>query len=216
MRLDLHVHTTASADGRIDPRRVAAVARSRGMDGIAVSDHNAISGYRIARSHARGLLIVPAIEVSAKGGHLIALGVDELLPAHRPPLEIVESVRDLGGLAVLVHPYRFVSGMGDRLADRFDLIEGWNGKCTYKNNRKASALAQRLGLPVTGGSDAHFPHDVGTGYVELDGDACSVDEVLTMLEKGRGTAKGVARRPLGVAGHTLRSALLFLRRGERV
>ncbi|MBV9577729.1 MAG: PHP domain-containing protein, partial [Chloroflexi bacterium] len=49
--IDLHVHTTAS-DGRLSPTDVVAAAAERGLDAIAITDHDVLSGIEEARAAA--------------------------------------------------------------------------------------------------------------------------------------------------------------------
>ncbi|MCH7564144.1 MAG: PHP domain-containing protein [Gemmatimonadetes bacterium] len=66
MRLDLHVHSTAS-DGTVAPAEVVRLAAQGGLDVIAVSDHDSVAGVQEAREAARSysIQIVPALEVSS-------------------------------------------------------------------------------------------------------------------------------------------------------
>lgn len=65
MKLDLHVHTTAS-DGAWAPRDVVAAAARGGLDVVAITDHDTTSGLGEARTAADGarIHVVPAVEVS--------------------------------------------------------------------------------------------------------------------------------------------------------
>ncbi|MCE2455017.1 MAG: PHP domain-containing protein [Gemmatimonadetes bacterium] len=66
MRVDLHIHTTAS-DGAWSPERVVRGAREGGLDLIAIADHDTTSGYSTAERTGREVRVqvVPAVEVSA-------------------------------------------------------------------------------------------------------------------------------------------------------
>lgn len=74
MRLDLHVHSTAS-DGRLSPGDVVRQAVAGRLDVIALSDHDTTAGFTEARATAEGLAIgggrgvevIPSIEVSTTG-----------------------------------------------------------------------------------------------------------------------------------------------------
>ena len=66
MRLDLHIHTTAS-DGSWSPEAVVRGAADGGLDVIAISDHDTVAGVERAMAATAGLnvQVVPAIEVSS-------------------------------------------------------------------------------------------------------------------------------------------------------
>ena len=76
MRLDLHIHTTAS-DGAWSPSAVARAAAGR-LDVIAVTDHDTTAGIAAARAAAQGLplQIIPGTELSStyKGRDIHVLG----------------------------------------------------------------------------------------------------------------------------------------------
>lgn len=91
MRLDLHIHTTAS-DGAWAPARIVAGALKGGLDVIAITDHDTTAGVLPAIEAARGtsLHVVPGTELSStwdgREVHVLGLGVDPLAPgllAHR-------------------------------------------------------------------------------------------------------------------------------------
>lgn len=76
MRLDLHLHSSAS-DGSLPPADLVENARAGGLDVIAVTDHDTIAGVQAAVTAAAGRIrVVPAIEISSQcgGGELHMLG----------------------------------------------------------------------------------------------------------------------------------------------
>jgi hypothetical protein len=83
-RYDLHTHSTCS-DGTNTIEENVALAAERGIDGIAITDHDTTEGYAAAEAAgaARGVEIVPGIEFSAEYDgaslHVLAYWVD---PAH--------------------------------------------------------------------------------------------------------------------------------------
>ncbi|MEM0449158.1 MAG: PHP-associated domain-containing protein [Methanomassiliicoccales archaeon] len=69
--VDMHLHT-AHSDGMPDVKRMLAKARAEGF-GVAVTDHNEVSGSLMACSLAEDVLVIPGIEVScADGPHVLA------------------------------------------------------------------------------------------------------------------------------------------------
>jgi 3',5'-nucleoside bisphosphate phosphatase len=66
MRLDLHLHSTAS-DGALAPAELVARARKGGLDVIALTDHDTAAGVPEAVAAAADeLRVIPAIEMSAE------------------------------------------------------------------------------------------------------------------------------------------------------
>lgn len=86
MRLDLHVHSSAS-DGELPPEAVVARAAEGRLDVIALSDHDTTAGVPAAREAARAhrIHVIPAIEVTSTLGreelHFLGYFVDPEEPA---------------------------------------------------------------------------------------------------------------------------------------
>lgn len=67
MRVDLHLHTTAS-DGQHSPSEIVAMAHRIGLNVIAITDHDTTDGLAPAIEAGRelGLRVIPGIELSAE------------------------------------------------------------------------------------------------------------------------------------------------------
>lgn len=81
MKADLHVHTTAS-DGTLTPAQLVARARDRGVDVLAIADHDTVAGIPEAANaaSAASITLVPAVELSAvadgRDAHILGYFVD--------------------------------------------------------------------------------------------------------------------------------------------
>ena len=66
LRADLHTHSTAS-DGQYTPAEIVKLAKSKGLEILALTDHDTLSGLREAgeAGEALGLRVIPGIELSA-------------------------------------------------------------------------------------------------------------------------------------------------------
>ncbi len=184
-KADLHIHS-AHADGLDSPEALVDYAEAQtDLDLIAITDHDEIEGALRARDHAarRGYRIgvVPGVEITTRGGHLLALGVEQPFKMLRPLDETVDAVRAAGGVCIVPHPYSWLTtSIGARgirrLAPpggprRLDGIELWNpslaGKICHERAKVENAL--RLGLAEFGGSDAHAAVFVGSAYTTFPG-----------------------------------------------
>ncbi|MCK4455614.1 MAG: PHP domain-containing protein, partial [Thermoplasmata archaeon] len=99
MKMDLHIHSAFSSDGSEKPKDIVTYARKMGLDGIAILDHNEIRGSLRAYEMCKGFddfLVVRGVEVSTEAGHIVAYGVDELIPTRLTIEETAEKIRDLG------------------------------------------------------------------------------------------------------------------------
>ncbi|MFT3711509.1 MAG: CehA/McbA family metallohydrolase [Archangium sp.] len=80
---DLHVHSTQSGDARATLDEIAALASMRGLDFVALSEHNTLTTLEFlndAQSRAPRVLLVPSVEFTTYAGHLNAFGATRLPP----------------------------------------------------------------------------------------------------------------------------------------
>ncbi len=201
LRLDLHVHTTHSRDAFCSVGEAVKAARAKGLDGIAITDHDSIGGHPEAKKLSRdGFFVIPGIEVSSADGHILGLGVSELVPRGLPAGETVKLIRELGGIAVAAHP--FVPWKNPTLVykAKFDAIEAFNSRALFPSNRLARRFAERNRLPATAGSDAHFPDEVGLASVRLNCEG-NVGSILKEIKSGGASISG---RSLPLPSHLQR------------
>ncbi|WP_255195415.1 PHP-associated domain-containing protein [Halorarius litoreus] len=186
-RVDLHAHTRffhgfVGEQTPFDPvgaRLLAWYARRRGLDAVAVTNHDYRVGFQ-----PPGVTFLPGIEISTSRGHVTVVGPDppeRTQPGTLSPAEAVALAHDHDCVAILAHPFR---GSTARRTDaEFDAVE-LNGKHP-DTHTKARALAERRGLPLVGGSDAHFPFEVGRGYTEVDAEELTPQAVVDAVRDGR-------------------------------
>jgi predicted metal-dependent phosphoesterase TrpH len=182
----MHLHTLYS-DGTASIADVLAhVEHSTDLDLIAITDHERIDGALRAREiHAAGnysFELVIGEEVTTRRGHLLALFVEERIPALRPLTETLERIRDQGAIAIAAHPMAALTpSIGRRSllqlhADpderhRLDAIELLNPSVAGRSRQVArQRLNDRvLHLPGVGNSDAHVLEGVATGWTWFRG-----------------------------------------------
>lgn len=198
LSVELHTHSASSHDGRDPVDLLLEQATAVGLDALAITDHDEVeASFRAADlADAYGLVGIPGLEVSSAAGHVLALGVEELVPAGLPYGETLERIRESGGIAVVPHPFqKSRSGVGtnvtpDELA-RADAIEVYNSRLlTGRANRRAERFARDRGLPMTAGSDAHISEMVGQAVTDVDADEHSVAAILDAIRAGRTTVLG--------------------------
>ena len=186
VKADLHVHTTYSNDSVITPKELILYSKKRGLNAVAVTDHNQIDGaLKIAKE--TDFLIIPGIEVSSLNGHIVGLNVCELLPKGLSAEETVDRIHKAGGIAIACHPYALFKGsIGKHVSANFDAIEVINASSFPfgRTTRKAKQLAQSLNLPQVAGTDAHYGPVIGQAYTIIESEA-GVDAVVEAVQKGR-------------------------------
>ncbi|MBK7827741.1 CehA/McbA family metallohydrolase [Nannocystis sp.] len=74
---DFHVHSRESGDAKPPLAEIAALARSRGLDFVEISDHNTLTQlefFAAAQAEQSELLFVPGSEFTTYAGHANAIG----------------------------------------------------------------------------------------------------------------------------------------------
>src|SRR5262249_45068783 len=140
------------------------VCKKRGVDRIAITDHNTAEGALAMQKLAPDLVIVGE-EIMTTQGEILAYFVSESVPARLTPQETIKRLRAQEAVISIAHPYdRLRKGAWQevdllKIVDQIDAIEIFNARCLYReDNEKALAFAQKHGLPGTAGSDGHsFP-----------------------------------------------------------
>jgi hypothetical protein len=182
---DLHVHSNNSWDGKNESNKIFDVAGQKGVDVLAITDHDGIVPVPMAIVPS-GLTVLPGVEISTKNGHCLVISppVEEmssfLAKNHacvNNPVEldrVVEFVAKYGGAIVVPHPAH-INGMPYRLINRYiEVIAGAEGDNGEYRRQTSLAFYQlwkwiiypklaRLGIAILGNSDAHRARDVG-GY----------------------------------------------------
>ena len=191
---DLHVHTNFSKDGESSVGDILKAAAAAGLDAIAITDHDSVDGAKMALTYETSVLVIPGIEVTTKQGHLIVLGVTEVIPAGLDVVDTVEIARKMGALLILPHPYHvWRHGVARRKKigmSVVDAIETFNSRYIVGSaNQKAARIAKRMGKPCVAGSDAHHARFVGFGRTFVDADR-TVPSILAAIRAGKVTSGG--------------------------
>ena len=215
-RVDPHVHSAASYDGRDPPELLLEQAAAVGLDAVVVTDHDRIEASLRAAELAPeyGLVGIPGAEISTAHGHLLGIGIEELPEPGRPMDETVAAVRDLGGVAVVPHPFqRTRHGARRRVLQAVDVdgIETYNAWLfTGYRNLRARAFAHRNELASLAGSDAHSVTTVGRAFTEMEFEGrrrrVTDDDVVEAIRNGSTQVHG-RRAPIHrCAGHYAKGA----------
>src|SRR3989338_8422277 len=113
MRLELHSHTHFSKaikvvqDGIETPEDMVKTAARKGLDAIAITDHNVVRGAEEAQKYGKkyGIDVIKGEEIKTMDGDVLALNIQERILPYRSVDETVDMIREQGGIAVAVHPF---------------------------------------------------------------------------------------------------------------
>lgn len=190
MKADLHVHTCYSPDSLTPPEEVIEVARRRGLDRVAITDHDRLEGALKLREMAPELVIVGE-EIRTTRGELLGFFLEEEIPGGLSPEEAIARVRDQEGVVGIPHPFdqvrreAMVRETLTRIQGRLDCVEVFNARCPLAvDNRRAAAWAAKMDLPGTAGSDAHNAMSIGRAWVEMP-PFTGREDFLEKLAQGR-------------------------------
>lgn len=189
MKIDLHCHTVYSnhwfwgTDALNTPREMIKAAIKRGLNGLAITDHQTVKGslvgIKVAKKLDKNFLIIPGIEIRTKSGDVIGLGIKENVPDALSMKQTIEKIHNLGGIAIAAHPFGqfiFRKCVGKE-AVKADAIEVFNaGSSSKGRDKKALALAEKFNKQKTAGSDAHYYKDVGNAGIICNSDP--IEEIL--------------------------------------
>src|SRR4051812_29640014 len=103
-KVELHSHTCYSKDSLISLDSVIRTCQRKGIDRIAITDHNTAEGALALAKLAPDLIIVGE-EIMTTQGEILAFFVRETIPAGLTPDETIRRLRDQGAVVSVSHPY---------------------------------------------------------------------------------------------------------------
>ena len=200
MKVDLHLHSNFSHDGRSSLEDLVARSKECGLERIALTDHNTVEG-AIALARLAPELAIVGEEVKTLEGEVIGLFITSRLAPYLPAEEVMDLIHGMGGLTYIPHPLdrrraNFSVERMAELADRIDIIETYNPWCEPAANQAASRLAEELGKVTATGSDSHAAQELGRSWMEMDtfGDPQDFLEKLRYARHVVTASSGTGRR----------------------
>ncbi len=171
--IDLHSHTLWSKDCLVSFETIQRLCRQRGLDRIAITDHNTAQG-ALAMQQLAPELVVVGEEIMTTQGEILAYFVAETVPAGLSPEETIRRLRDQGAVISVSHPFdRLRKGAWReadllRIAPLIDAVEIFNARCLFpEDNQRAQAFARQHGIMGTAGSDAHTVIEYGRAATQM-------------------------------------------------
>ncbi len=218
LKLDLHIHSQYSEDATGSPKDIIKILKKKGLQGMAITDHNTIKGaLKSLQIKPKEFTIIPGVEISTKDGHMLALNVTENIKRHLSVEETVEKIIDAGGIPIVPHLFRNMSGIKKEklrnIHTKLSAIEVFNGCSLPQTNLKTAKIAKEFSLGGTGGSDAHGPRYAGYAYTTVDTTDMNIDSILSEIIKkntwGEGTTMPLEYRQ----DRMMKSIKQFFQRG---
>ena len=165
-KADLHIHTVLSPCGDLEmsPINIVLKAKERGLDIIAIADHNSTRQVAVCQEVGRqyGLMVLAAVEVTTKEEvHVLAFFQTEeqlatfqvFLDNHLPKMAndeerfgyqlIVNANEEIVG----EEPYLLINALNVGLDEMYDVVHGIGGLFVPAHvNKPATSLMSQLGF----------------------------------------------------------------------
>jgi len=188
MLIDLHCHTfPLSQCSALRPEELVDLARERGLDGICLTEHDALTtAVELASLAARtGFLVLSGVELSTDMGHVLAFGLGAGSAAFAAAEAAAEAAQREGGILFLAHPARDgLLKVDRRTVTYFASVEAINGSDSRLQNMAATGLAHGFGHPGIGGSDAHTAAEVGRAATRFHVPVHDTESLVAALRAG--------------------------------
>ena len=196
LKFDFHIHSSYSFDSVLSPAKIIEISNGKGLDGIAVADHNSVRGGLETRDLNRtSIVVIVGSEIKTEWGDVVCLFLENEITS-RKFLYVVDQVQKQNGIIILAHPF-WKHTLSEELLSHVDLIETFNSRISPKLNLKGEKLAIERQIPQVAGSDAHLPWEIGKGVTCFEDIPASQNLRQTIL-KGKRKLQKVQSNPFDV------------------
>lgn len=193
--IDFHIHSNNSFDNRNGPSPYEIIHQASylGMNAIAITDHDFLTFNEKLFLYAQslGVLLIPGCEITTSDGHLIALGIKEVIPDNLSAGHAIRILHEQQAFVIAAHPFDEKYGVGDLVFElEIDAIE-FNGsrRRPQRINKEAKEVAKIINIPVVGGSDAHILKNIGNAHTIFEDSVNSFYEIINQLKLKRSSVR---------------------------
>ena len=219
---NIHAHTLDS-DGSYAPSDIVRFYRESGYDFLSITDHSVLTDTSSFTSPR--FLAIPGEElcvgqsVNGRLTHVIALNIREELPLAdfnrgASPQEAIDLIADLGGSAIVAHPYWSDLNVNDLAGLEGALgIEVYNTACEYEIGRGHSSVhwddllvmgKRLLGFAVDdthGRIREYKAEDYCKAWISVKASTLTVEDIMASIESGLFySSTGPSIEDIGVEG----------------
>ena len=161
-----------------------------GLDAIFVTNHNTLDGYHQLLEYKndhekfKKINVYPAEEITIdNGAHVLAYGIHDEIPAGMSLEEVIDKVRDQGGVSSAPHPFGLINALRDN-AKKCDMVEVFNSNnVDILSNACATQFALDNNMIQVAGSDSHVLSTLGR-CVNLINSENNLDDILQAMKCG--------------------------------
>lgn len=192
MKIDCHTHSFRSGDSVIKPKTLIHLAKKNKVN-LALTDHNSIRSWKetVSLGQKYDVKVIQGEEILVFDenkcvGEILGLFMNDFVKPGNY-LEVIDSLNEQDALIVAAHPFDFLRHNFSLIKSEFKrlhCIEVFNARCYSDSfNRKAKAFADHHDIAQTAGSDAHFPEEIGSAFIDLP-KAYSLEDARHFMKKG--------------------------------
>lgn len=213
-KTETHLHVSEiSSCGQLKAKKMIELYHEAGYKTVFVSDHLKqgytdsfgnipwedkmtifMSGYYKAKyaGEQLGMNVLPSVEIAfeeALSNHYLVYGITKEFLVSCPDIgmmgiEKFSKIAHKNGLFIVqAHPFR--DGQSFPTPDFVDAVEIYNSNPRHEDNsEKSEKLAKEMSLPMTSGSDAHRPEDVGRSGIVTDFEIKSAKDYINAVKIG--------------------------------
>jgi predicted metal-dependent phosphoesterase TrpH len=202
LKCDLHLHTAEDPRHNLQhtARDIIDAAADRGYEIMSITNHNTItwSPELAAYADERGILLIPGVEATVMGKHVLIYGVtNNNEDWENLTFFDLKRLKARGAFVVAPHPfypnYNCLGGLLERFAGLFDAVEYSHLYTNRFNfNNKAQKFASRYNMPILGQSDAHRIEQLDYTFSVVRAPEKSQEAVFSAIKEGKAT---VVTRP---------------------
>ena len=201
MKIDLHTHSYYSYDGYCSPKEMLEQALKKGLEGIALTDHDTTKGWDDALKAAKELngTVILGEEIKTRQGDVLGLFLKRGTKGKgKDADEVLREIKAQGGVAIIPHPFHCCERFKDDLRKYKGLVDGievFNARLPFsKADKQALAFAQENDFAKTASSDAHYHAGVGYAYTIAE-EAKSLEQFKKAILERKTKTEG-AKAPL--------------------
>lgn len=189
---NFHVgHDEAPYDCDVSIRDQLERANLLGLDAIFVTNHNTLDGYHQLLEYKndhekfKNIDVFPAEEITTDtGAHVLAYGIHDVIEAELPLDEIIDKVKEQGGVSSAPHPFSLLDALRDS-AKKCDMVEVFNSNnVDILSNARATQFALDNNMIQVAGSDSHVLSTLGRCANVIDSEN-NLDDILRSMKQGK-------------------------------
>ena len=161
-----------------------------GLDAIFVTNHNTLDGYHQLLEYKndhdkfKNIDVFPAEEITTDtGAHVLAYGIHDAIAPGISFEEIVDKIRDQGGVSSAPHPFSLINALRES-AKKCDMVEIFNSNnVDLLSNARATQFALDNNMTHVAGSDSHVLSTLGRCVNVIDSEN-NLDDILHAMKCG--------------------------------